>query len=446
MYRATFELEAITPVFMRGADQGKAEFRPASVKGVMRWWFRALAGAYLGNDIEKLREVEGRIFGSAGSGGSRRSNVRVRVDEVDVRHSSVHKWAENWWDKEVLVWSDYVDYLFFSALNKRRKMNKIEIKTRFNFIEPGSTFEITLTSPDETLLSLAAKSFWVAVKLGGFGFRARRGAGSFEIVGVDSDVEVVDEGKPLGENLASIVSYFEQTIPSICDDRKHCTPKKEGIPLYPWFSKNYTTVFRIGDGIPVSRNESWIEALNEFGRWYLGTKQGRKFGGGFRFRRAADYALSHKFEDASKHGMIINNVYDARRGERPPHEKRQYLGLPIRYANYSTTLSGYKGSVPKGERIDKSRIVRRRASGYWVSLIMEHNRLFPVVTVFAYQFYPDYRGVLYFSKKPRHGAKASGVVILPKENNSKAVEFYKEMVTVLETAGEKVWPLKEGSK
>ncbi|MDI3498463.1 type III-B CRISPR module RAMP protein Cmr1, partial [Archaeoglobus sp.] len=42
MYSATFTLEAITPVFMRGANQSKAEIRAASIKGLMRWWFRAL--------------------------------------------------------------------------------------------------------------------------------------------------------------------------------------------------------------------------------------------------------------------------------------------------------------------------------------------------------------------------------------------------------------------
>ncbi|NPA48201.1 MAG: type III-B CRISPR module RAMP protein Cmr1, partial [Thermococci archaeon] len=71
MYETTFELETLTPLFMRGADQSKAEFRPASVKGVMRWWFRALAGSYFGNNIAKLREAECRVFGCARTGRSR---------------------------------------------------------------------------------------------------------------------------------------------------------------------------------------------------------------------------------------------------------------------------------------------------------------------------------------------------------------------------------------
>jgi len=38
-----FELKAVTPIFMHGADQGRVEIRAASIKGLMKWWFRALA-------------------------------------------------------------------------------------------------------------------------------------------------------------------------------------------------------------------------------------------------------------------------------------------------------------------------------------------------------------------------------------------------------------------
>ncbi|MET1125027.1 MAG: type III-B CRISPR module RAMP protein Cmr1, partial [Archaeoglobaceae archaeon] len=76
MFEARFKLEAITPIFMRGADQTKAEIRAASIKGLMRWWFRALAGNYFGNDIDGLRRAEEYIFGST----NRRSRVVVEVE------------------------------------------------------------------------------------------------------------------------------------------------------------------------------------------------------------------------------------------------------------------------------------------------------------------------------------------------------------------------------
>ncbi len=78
MYRTEFTLEAITPVFMRGADQTKAEIRAASIKGLMRWWFRALAGSYFGDDIAGLRKAEEYVFGSTGQ----KSKVTVEITEI----------------------------------------------------------------------------------------------------------------------------------------------------------------------------------------------------------------------------------------------------------------------------------------------------------------------------------------------------------------------------
>ena len=39
-----FECETITPMFMYEADGITPELRPASIKGVMRFWWRAING------------------------------------------------------------------------------------------------------------------------------------------------------------------------------------------------------------------------------------------------------------------------------------------------------------------------------------------------------------------------------------------------------------------
>ena len=41
MNTITFELETITPMFMAGADGETFELRPSSIKGDMRFWWRA---------------------------------------------------------------------------------------------------------------------------------------------------------------------------------------------------------------------------------------------------------------------------------------------------------------------------------------------------------------------------------------------------------------------
>ncbi len=41
----TFDLETVTPLFLAGADQQKAELRPPAFRGALRYWFRAIAAS-----------------------------------------------------------------------------------------------------------------------------------------------------------------------------------------------------------------------------------------------------------------------------------------------------------------------------------------------------------------------------------------------------------------
>lgn len=71
------DLEFLTPAFVSGADQKVAEIPPASIKGLLRWWWRATVGHEYA-DPKALRDAEGRIFGSAGEP-SLRSPLTLRV-------------------------------------------------------------------------------------------------------------------------------------------------------------------------------------------------------------------------------------------------------------------------------------------------------------------------------------------------------------------------------
>ena len=68
--------EVTTPLFNGGADpDGNAGFRPdeeagvrvASIRGAMRFWFRALAGTVAGPDLRLLAGLERHVFGDAGN-------------------------------------------------------------------------------------------------------------------------------------------------------------------------------------------------------------------------------------------------------------------------------------------------------------------------------------------------------------------------------------------
>ena len=77
------EIEAtyrvVTPMFCAGADPGRAELRLPSFKGVLRFWWRALAWSRLNGDLDEIQRQENVLFGSTGAGQSRVS-MRLAID------------------------------------------------------------------------------------------------------------------------------------------------------------------------------------------------------------------------------------------------------------------------------------------------------------------------------------------------------------------------------
>lgn len=66
MLTATFAVT--TPLFLGGADlqNGRPELRPPSIKGVLRFWWRALAWSRHDGDLSKIHSAEAELFGAAG--------------------------------------------------------------------------------------------------------------------------------------------------------------------------------------------------------------------------------------------------------------------------------------------------------------------------------------------------------------------------------------------
>ena len=57
-----------TPMFCAGANAERAELRLPSLKGTLRFWWRALAWSRLGGDLKKVQRDEDTLFGSTATG------------------------------------------------------------------------------------------------------------------------------------------------------------------------------------------------------------------------------------------------------------------------------------------------------------------------------------------------------------------------------------------
>jgi CRISPR-associated protein Cmr1 len=79
MILQTYSLEVITPCFCGGAEPDqRAEIRPASIRGQLRWWFRVLGG-FKSLPHQSVEEQEAMIFGSTAGDDGTAGMLTVRV-------------------------------------------------------------------------------------------------------------------------------------------------------------------------------------------------------------------------------------------------------------------------------------------------------------------------------------------------------------------------------
>ncbi|MFZ5996172.1 MAG: type III-B CRISPR module RAMP protein Cmr1 [Nitrospirota bacterium] len=232
--KITFEIETITPMFLAGAEQGKAELRAASIKGLLRFWWRAVRSQ---SSIETLRNEEAKIFGSSDEdvGGAR---FTIRVTQPDKEPLPDFK-------KEIPDINNPVRYLLYSTVMNKRP-----------YFPVGSKFKILLSSRDENVLKIASASLWVLVYLGGLGTRSRRGAGNVSITSLDDPDKILSSAGidfiPSEELVGWLRDNFEAT-------KRLIAAEKSG------FVSEYSNMSISRVVISNSAFQDWKKALQEIG-------------------------------------------------------------------------------------------------------------------------------------------------------------------------------------
>ena len=169
-----FRCEVLTPLFLSGANGQDAELRPSSIKGLMRFWWRALNGHFT---LSELREEEAKIFGCGGEE-ARRSSFSLRILQ-DISSVIIEK-------KQPLphhTGKENCEYLTKPKSCKgieKFNSNKCQKGRPISSISSG-TFFVELRGKD---LERYKNLFEITCILGGFGKRSRRGFGSVRITGM----------------------------------------------------------------------------------------------------------------------------------------------------------------------------------------------------------------------------------------------------------------------
>jgi CRISPR-associated protein Cmr1 len=169
----TVELEAVTPIFMSGADQaGVAELRPASLKGLLRYWYRTIDPDYA--------RTEPALFGAARAPFGQAPFLIV----VPGRLVGGVKWDADAYRRFASragnVWRNGVTYLGFSLGDRRVAGRRLESRKAIGAGTPITVVHYLArrATQDDRILKGLCASWWLLCHVGGLGSRSRRGFGT----------------------------------------------------------------------------------------------------------------------------------------------------------------------------------------------------------------------------------------------------------------------------
>jgi len=177
----------VTPMFISGADQTKAELRVPSIKGALRFWWRALNYE---NDSNKLLDNESAIFGSSKQNVGQ-SKVKIHLKNVDIVKTRIRKkWNVN-------EWKSYIGY----GLSEDQSRDRSGVFREF--INQGSKFSLVLYAREKT--DSLIDTIKVFSLIGGIGSRSRKGWGSISIIENNMDWNIPDSRDNYKNELKNII-------------------------------------------------------------------------------------------------------------------------------------------------------------------------------------------------------------------------------------------------
>ena len=190
MKAITFKCEVITPMFLGGADGRTPELRLPSIKGLMRFWWRAMNGHL---SLKALKEREAEIFGASDEKiGRSKFSMRVKPHKLNS-------------SKDKLPSHPVLEYLAYGTHEYKRGQGTIFIR---DYIKPNQKFSVIITIP-EHLKDEIIKILLRLSTFGGLGSRSRNGFGSFKILSINgnSNSFYVKAGKEKDSSSSELPKY-----------------------------------------------------------------------------------------------------------------------------------------------------------------------------------------------------------------------------------------------
>ena len=200
--QTTLHYRIATPMFLGGENQqaDATQFRNASFKGALRFWWRALnwgqafkdAGQQTTAALQLLHQREGELFGLASDGEkSRQSQVQIHSELQGARSQKSDAVPAG------------IGYLMGQGLKERTYLEGGNLTIRLNF-KPGMA-EADIQSVEQAAIALGL--------FGGLGSRARKGLGSLALRQLERPGQPVREFTTV-ESIAAFIQALDFSAPA----------------------------------------------------------------------------------------------------------------------------------------------------------------------------------------------------------------------------------------
>ncbi len=311
----TVKLSTVTPLFLGGAEPNeRAELRPPSLKGLLRYWYRALDATY--------RENEPRYFGSH-DGATGQSPCLLRISNWQ---EGTEEWAQERHRERYTrgTGTHSTNGLIYLGYTLRMKPNQRKA------IPAGTRFELQIIphpkSDSEELRHAWLGALWALVHIGGAGSRARRGLGSLRIDGWSGWKEECDY-LPLPCRMSTPVDWRKAT--GIADARL----------LQRWFDAG-----KAHDRTALSEGRLFALVMDGYASW-----EDALADAGLRLQRYRQRD-GERLKDAQQSAATDYMVVKSHLGQRTPlvtGPRRAGFGLPLtfRYGSLGGANTEFRGTL-----------------------------------------------------------------------------------------------------
>jgi CRISPR-associated protein Cmr1 len=288
----------VTPLFCGGAGGDTAELRLPSFKGVLRWWWRALAWSRLGGDLDEVQRAESALFGSARGG---QSKVVMRLVPVPVPRTigpgttlTIDGKVEGY---TVGDGARYLGYGVMGAFGKDAgKLTRACVAAPFEL-----KLELRVRGLDSPKRELLLDALRAVGLLGGIGAKSRKGYGSLVLRALSVG------GKPVWASPGSteaLKTAIERLLPAAAPG---------ALPPYTALSPRTRVVLLSARG-----QKQPLELLDRIGREMMRYRSWGHHGNVLGERTEANFQDDH-------------DLMKQRASQRTKHPRRIVFGLPHNY-------------------------------------------------------------------------------------------------------------------